>query len=410
MNDAAARPGTLRIRNVRLPGGRAVDVSIADGMFKSFEPAARGPAAVANTSDESTIDGAGRLMLPGLVEAHTHLDKTLWGLPWRPNSAGPRLIDYIENERRVRREINVPVGVRAAGLLEQMIALGSVHVRSHVDVDPEVGLSSVEALLTLRERVRGRCHLDLVAFPQFGMLTNPGTAELMEESLKLGVDAMGGIDPAGIDRDANRHLEFVFGAAVRQGRRIDIHLHDSGDLGVWQIGMIADLTEANGLAGRVMISHAYCLGTLDPVRLDALARRLADLDISILTTAPAEGPVPPAATLMAAGVNLCIGSDGVRDSWSPFGTGDMLERAMLLAYRFDWGKDEQLRAALDAASINGARAIGIADYGLRPGAPADFILIEAETVGDAIMRRPLERLVFHRGRLAAGALAGAALQ
>jgi len=276
------------------------------------------------------------------------------------------------------------------------------YVRSHVDVDPEIGLSSVEALLALREKVRGRCHLDLVAFPQFGMLTNPGTAVLMEESLKLGVDAMGGIDPAGIDRDANRHLEVVFGAAVRHDKRIDIHLHDSGDLGVWQIGMIADLTEANGFKNRVMISHAYCLGTLEPSRLDPLAQRLADLGISIMTSAPAEGHIPPAATLMAAGVNFCCGSDGVRDSWSPFGTGDMLERAMLLAYRFDWGKDTQLQAALDAASINGARAIGIKNFGLRPGAPADFVLIEAETVGDAIMRRPLDRLVFHRGRLAAG--------
>ena len=400
MNDTA-RPTTFTIRNVRLPDGRAVDVSIVDGTFRSFDPASRNGAA------GSALDGAGRLMLPGLVEAHTHLDKTLWGMPWRPNSAGPRLIDYIENERQVRRTLNVPVGTRAAGLLEQMISLGSVYVRSHVDVDPEIGLSSVEALLELREKVRGRCHLDLVAFPQFGMLTNPGTAELMEESLKLGVDAMGGIDPAGIDRDANRHLEFVFGAAVRQGRRIDIHLHDSGDLGVWQIGMIADLTEANGLKGRVMISHAYCLGTLEPGRLDPLAQRLADLGISILTTAPAEGSIPPAATLLAAGVNLCCGSDGVRDSWSPFGTGDMLERAMLLAYRFDWGKDAQLQAALDTASVNGAKAIGIENFGLKPGAPADFVLIEAETVGDAIMRRPLDRLVFHCGKLAAGTANGA---
>jgi len=285
MNQAAARPASLRVRNVRLPDGRAVDVAIEDGLFKSFAPAARGG------GEGSSLVGAGRLMLPGLVEAHTHLDKTLWGLPWRPNSAGPRLIDYIENERRVRREIDVPVGTRAAGLLERMISLGSVYVRSHVDVDPEIGLSSAEALLDLREKVRGRCHLDLVAFPQFGMLINPGTAELMEESLKLGVDAMGGIDPAGIDRDANRHLEFVFGAAVRHGKRIDIHLHDGGDLGAWQIGMIADLTEANGLAGRVMISHAYCLGTLEPGRLDPLAQRLADLGISILTSAPAEGHI-----------------------------------------------------------------------------------------------------------------------
>ena len=397
-------PAVREIRNVRLPDGRAVDVSVADGRFARFSPRSGTPDRKA--ADGGVIDGNGWLMLSGLVEAHTHLDKTLWGLPWRPNSAGPRLVDYIENEKRVRREIGVPVGVRAAALLDQMVAQGSVYIRSHVDVDPEIGLASAEALLDLRERNRARCHLDLVAFPQFGMLTNRGTAGLMEEALRLGFDAMGGIDPAGIDRDANRHLEFVFSAAVRHGKRIDIHLHDGGELGVWQIGLIADMTAAHGYVGKVTISHAYCLGTLDEARLDAMARRLADLDISILTTAPASGPIPPAASLMAAGVNLCCGSDGVRDSWSPYGTGDMLERAMLLAYRFDWDKDAQLATALEAASINGARAIGIPDFGLAEGCSADFVLVDAECVGDAIVRRPARRMVGHRGRIVAGGPTG----
>ena len=115
MNESA-RPKNLMIRNVRLPDGCAADVSITDGAFKSFEPAAR------NGADASSLDGAGRLMLPGLVEAHTHLDKTLWGMPWRPNSAGPRLIDYIENERSVRRSgfsgrsrRDLPVGIHQSG-------------------------------------------------------------------------------------------------------------------------------------------------------------------------------------------------------------------------------------------------------------------------------------------------------
>jgi cytosine deaminase len=402
MNDASRTKaaGSLAIGNVRLPDGRRVDVAIENGRFAAFRPAGTAPAT------GHAIDGAGRLMLPGLVEAHTHLDKTLWGEPWRPNSAGPRLVDYIENEKRVRREIATPVGARAAALLEQMIAMGSVYIRSHVDVDPEIGLGSVEALLDLRDRNRDRCHLDLVAFPQMGMLSNPGTTDLMEAALKAGVGTMGGIDPAGIDKDPVAHLDFVFGAAVRHGAGIDIHLHDGGELGAWQIGLIADMTEANGLAGRVMISHAYCLGTLEPGRLEAVARRLADLDISILTTAPADIAVPPAEALLAAGVNLCCGSDGIRDSWSPFGIGDMLERAMLLAYRFDWGRDAQLGAALDCATVNGARALGIDVYGLEAGASADCVLLEAETVGDAIMRRPRGRLVVYGGRIVAGAEAG----
>ncbi len=391
-------PDDMLIKNLRPMGRDCVDVLVADGRFVAFGPNLAPPDPAC-----PVVDGLNMLMLPGLVESHVHLDKTLWGLPWRPNSAGAAIEDHIENERRVRRGIGVPIGQRAGNLLRQCLANGSTHLRSHVDVDPEIGLGGVTALLALREEFRGRADLQLVAFPQTGMLIQPGTAALMEEAVKLGVDAVGGIDPAGIEGDPMGHLRTVFAIAGRHGSAVDIHLHDGGELGAWQIERIADFTQGSGMAGKVMIDHAYCLGMIGRTRLEAIARRLADQRISLMTSAPSDTAVPPVALLSEIGVNVCCGSDGIRDSWSPYGNGDMLERAMFLAMRFDWSKDGEFEAALMTATYNGARALGLTNYGIEPGKDADFVLVASETVAEAVVSRPRRELVVKRGRVIARA-------
>ena len=383
-------------RNLRQPGGAFVDLSIACGRIVAIEPAGRAAPARAQF-----VDGDGQLVLPALVESHVHLDKTLWGLPWRSHTAGPSLEDLIANERRVLREVKAPIAKRAGALLENCVAQGSLHIRSHIDVNPEIGLGHVEALLALREAYRDVVDMQFVVFPQTGMLIQPGTVELMERALEMGVEIVGGLDPAGIDNDPMRHLETIFNLAGKHGRGVDIHLHDGGELGVWQIERIADFTRDRGLAGKVMISHAFCLGMVPTARMEALGRRLADLRISLMTTAPADLSVPPVAFLKKLGVNICCGSDGIRDAWSPFGNGDMLERAMLLAFRFDWRKDEELASAFDSATTAGARALGLTGYGVAPGHAANFILLPAENLSDALARRPQQRTVVSRGKVIA---------
>lgn len=382
----------LSITAVRDLGGAAIDVTIRDGRIAALSPADRGVVA------DGDIDGRGYVLIPPLVESHVHLDKTLWGEPWRGNSAGPTLKDYIANERRVLASVKTPIRKRSGALLEQCIAQGSLHIRSHIDIAPDIGVKHVQAMLELRSAYGDIVDMQFVAFPQTGLLISPGTAELMEESLKLGVETVGGIDPAGIDGDVDGQLRVVFGLAERYGRGVDIHLHDRGEIGIGQMEKIADFTAASGLRNRVMISHAYCLGMATPARLEAVGQRLADLGISLMTSAPADTSVPPAAALSALGVNICCGSDGIRDAWSPMGNGDMLERAMLLAYRFDWGKDEELRQSLAAATECGAKALGLKGYGIRVGGPADFVLVKAENVADAVVRRPRERIVVKGGK------------
>jgi cytosine deaminase len=388
---------TQVIRNVRPMGGPAQDV-VLDEHARIAE---RVPAGTADMALATLLDGQGQLLLPALVESHVHFDKTLWNTPWRPNSAGPTRYHRITNEHGVLKDFDVPMAQRAGPLIEHCITRGSLYFRSHVDTQTVWGLQHVEQMLALRESYRSLIDLQLVAFPQGGMLTAPGTTRLMEQALELGLDVVGGIDPAGIDKDPIRHLETIFGYAVRYGRGIDIHLHDLGELGRWETERIADLTEAHGLSGQVMISHAYGLGAFAPAELEPLAERLAALRISIMTCAPANVTVPPVAMLRSHGVNVCSGSDGIRDAWSPMGNGDMLERAMLLALRFGWSKDEDLLAAFDIVSHAGARALGLTDYGLDLGCAANLLVLPAENVAAAVVDRCLQRTVISRGRIVA---------
>jgi cytosine/creatinine deaminase len=332
-----------------LRGGRpwghdgAADVLVRDGRIERI---GRG----LHAADAEVLDVEGMLLLPGLVDAHTHLDKTLFGGPWVPHSAGDALEDRIANDRNRRGELGIPSADRIAALLERMVAHGTTHVRSHTDIDPDVGLRGVEAVREAVRRLDGRVTVEQVAFPQHGLLTNPGTAELLERALADGVETIGGIDPAGIDRDPVRHLDVIFGLAARYGAGVDIHLHDPGSLGAWELELIAERTRDTGLGGRVTVSHAYGFSQADPAAQAQLIERLAEAGVTVLTAAVYSFPVPPVKRLRTAGVNVACGHDGICDLWGPYGSGDMLERAMHLAYRSTFRRDEDIELALDAAT------------------------------------------------------------
>ncbi len=378
--------------NMRDIDGQTVGIRCHNGRIEAIGPDITAPDA---------MDAEGRLVLPAFVEPHVHLDKTLWGEAWQPGQRASRLRDYIENERWVLGANTTAPEERAGRLLAQMLAYGTTAVRSHIDIAPDMGLSHVEAMMRLRETWSDRVDLQFVAFPQQGLLCRPGTGDLIRAAMDLGVETVGGLDPAGIDGDPDGQLRFIFDLAVEKGAGVDIHLHDKGDLGAWQVERIADYAEALGLAGKVMISHAYCLGMIPAARLEKIGRRLADNGISLMTSAPADVAVPPVEELTAMGVTVCCGSDGIRDSWSPFGNGDMLERAFLTAYRFDWNRDEDFARALNCATHAAAKAIGLQDYGLAVGNRADFVMIAASGAGDALCRRPADRRVVRRGKLVA---------
>ncbi|HWM12074.1 MAG TPA: amidohydrolase [Solirubrobacteraceae bacterium] len=353
------------------------------------------------------IDADGLLVLPGLVEAHTHLDKSLFGGPWIPHSAGDDLADRIANDRRRRGELGIPDVDRIVALLERMVASGTTHVRSHTDVDPEVGLRGVEAVREAAERLAGRVTVEQAAFPQHGVLTEPGTAELLEDALRGGVPCVGGIDPAGMDRDPVGQLDVILGLAERHGARVDVHLHDPGSLGVWELELIAERTRKHGLGGRVAVSHAYGFSDAGAAVQDRVIEQLAAAGVSLVTAAVYSFPVPPIERLRAAGVAVACGHDGIRDLWGPYGSGAMLERAMHVAYRSTFRRDEDIELALEAATYGGAAVLGLEAYGLSPGDRADLVLVDASTPAEAVVTHPTPAVVLKEGRVVArdGALA-----
>lgn len=385
----------MHLLNARHPDGRMLDVAIADGMIAALTPAG----SHLDGQPPGAHDLRGALLLPALVDGHVHLDKTLMGMPWRPNSGAADVAGRIANERAVRGGLAHSIETRANALLKRMTRHGTTALRTHVDIDDAVGLTGFHAVLRVIEAWRGRADIQLVAFPQSGIVTQPGVADLLDAALREGADLVGGLDPASIDGDAAAHLDIVFGLARRHGKGIDIHLHDTGPAGNAQLRDIAARTAAAGMAGIVTVSHAFSLGTADARDLAATADALAAAGVSILTSSPSAVPVPPVKALRGRGVTVFAGSDNIRDLWSPFGNGDMLERAMLVCLRQGFRSDEDIGVAFEICSDAGARILGLAGRSVSAGAPADLVAVPCETLAEAVAERPLRRQVFRAGRL-----------
>jgi cytosine deaminase len=385
----------LIIKNVHPLGADLVDIMIRKGRIVSIGPDLK--------ADEgmTSEDGRGAIALPGLVEAHTHLDKSLLGMGWRPHQAGPSLMDKIDNERRLKKEWNIDPARQSARQVEQSLIHGSTIIRSHVDIDNNVGLEGFQGVAETRKNYLQEIDIEIVVFPQSGLMSCPGTLELMDEALNNGADVIGGLDPCGIDRDPKGQLDAIFNLAGKHGKPIDIHLHEPDELGAFSMEMIIERTHALGMQGRVAISHAFCLGMSDRARAQGLVERLAKEDIAIATVATSSRPVPAAAELRDAGVTLCAGSDGIRDTWAPYGNGDMLERAMLLGLRNNFRYDSEIEYALWACTHGGAKMMGVKDYGLAKGCAGDLVLVDAETVAQAVVDRPRRKLVVKRGLIVA---------
>ena len=383
------------LRDVRPFGNDRTDMLIRDGRIEKFGVDLPGQPDI----EDENCEGA--ILLPGLVEAHTHMDKSLWGMGWREHQAGPSLRDKIDTERRLRKEWDIDPHRQSMRQALLSLGYGSTAIRSHVDVDTEVKLAGIEGVARTRDELGGLVDIEIVAFPQSGLMSRPGTLELLDEALRGPADVVGGLDPCGIDADPKGHLDAIFELADRHGKPLDIHLHEPGELGAFSMEMILERTHAMGMQGRVTISHAFCLGMPDRDRARALIDALADARIHIATVATPSRPVPLVEDLRAAGVTLCAGSDGIRDTWGPYGNADMLERAMLLGLRNNLRDDRDVEHALWCCSWGGAKVMGLKDYGIEEGCRADLVLVEAETVTHAVVSRPRRKLVMKDGNIVA---------
>ncbi|MEV0890011.1 amidohydrolase family protein [Promicromonospora sp. NPDC050262] len=408
------------LRDVRPWGGERSDLHIADGVITAVlphDPAAGGAArdtgggapggtvegAPGGTVEGApgVVDGGGLLALPGLVNAHAHVDKSWWGKPWVSYGGEPGTQGRIAHERAHRDELGIPGVDVTLAVLRESVRTGTTAVRSHVDVDLGVGLRGIEVVREAVAALGGAVHAEIVAFPQDGVLRRPGVLDLLDQAAAAGAEHVGGLDPASIDRDPVGQLDGLFAIAERRGVGIDVHLHDGGELGAFQIELMIDRTVRSGLQGKVNVAHGFAVGQLAGTRQADLVAAMGEAGITMTTVAPIGAAPLPLHALRAAGVAVGLGTDGIRDLWSPYGTGDLLTLTTQLARLSGFRRDEDLVTAARIASADAARFVGRAAHDLVAGAPADVVLVDAQNVPDAVVRAPRRALVVAAGRVVA---------
>jgi len=381
----------------RLADGRLVEIGVAGGRIATI-----GEGAAPSLSNRVPIlDIDGDLVLPGLVDGHMHLDKTLMGLPWMPHAAGPTRISRIETDKTILPHRPVSTAERASNLIEVCVARGTAHLRTHVDIDLENRLLKLDGVLAARDRHRGRVSVQIVAFPQGGVMRCPGVLDLLDAAVREGADLVGGIDPLEIDRDPKGQLDGIFAIAARHGVGLDIHLHEPGEMGLFNVQEICARTRALGLSGKVTISHGFCLGDITERKATAAAEMMVEAGVALVTHGAGGLTLPALEMLRAAGVLVFAGNDDIRDTWSPYGTGDLLERAAIIGWKADFRRDDQIETAFDLVSAAGAKALGIADYGIAVGGAATLFTIAASGVPEAVAAHPPRKLVLFDGRIVA---------
>lgn len=403
---------TYWLVNVSLESGLAVEKGIVTGtkcelcdmLVKNGVISVIEPASGAGREGVPVRDAGGLLALPSFAEMHCHLDKTLLTDAWRACRPAKNRIEIFDHEKNTLPHLPTDMAGRARHLISSLLGFGSTHIRTHVDIYPEAGLSRLDAVKEALSFYDGGLSTEIVAFPQHGLLRS-NSAGLVREALKNGAGIVGGVDPAEIDGNIEASLQQMMDLAVEADADIDLHLHDPGHLGVFTIRRLAALTEDAGWQGRVTISHAYCLGDISPAEAGALAELMANLQISLVTSVPIRFPIPPIPLMREKGVTVSLGCDNIFDLWSPFGSGDILERAARLAERFAWRDEVSLSRALGFIS-GGVTPLDGQGHRVWPlaGDDASLVLVDASCSAEAVARVSRRQATLVKGKLVAGYL------
>ncbi|AFH93798.1 amidohydrolase family protein [Providencia stuartii] len=349
----------------------------------------------------------GKLMLPAFRDMHIHLDKTFYGGPWQaPESReGKTILDMIALEQKLLPELQPYTQERAHALIKLIQSKGSTIARSHCNIEPVSGLKNLEALTQVLDQHQQDLTCEIVAFPQHGLLLSKAEP-LMREAMQAGAHYVGGLDPTNVDGAMEKSLDTMFQIALDYNKGVDIHLHETSPAGRAAIDYMIDTVDKNRtLRGKVTISHAFALATLTPEQAQETAHRLAEQHITIATTVPIGTLHMPLKTLNENGVFVMSGTDSVIDHWSPFGLGDMLEKANLYAQLYTRPDELSLSRSLAIATGN---KLPLDDKGKQVwplvGDDASFVLVDASCSAEAVARISPRQASFHKGSLASGAI------
>jgi cytosine/creatinine deaminase len=398
----------LVVRNARLLDGRLVDLGAEDGRWTRIGESLHVDAA-------AEIDADARLVTPPLVDCHLHLDASLTAGRPRYNESGT-LIEGIRVWGELKESLTTDdVFIRASEIVRWSAAQGTLFIRAHADVSTK-NEAPLRGLLRARDELAELVTIQVTAFPQDGVYSDPANDELLEKAVRLGADCVGGIPHYEPTAELGlREVHRVFELAKAYGRRVDVHCDETDDPSSRFLEVMADNTVRHGLGGRVTASHCTAMGSYEPYYSSKLRGFLERAGINIVVNPYAnsliQGRLDPypkrrgfaqLKELLAEGVNVSLGNDVIVDPWYLLGKADLVDAASLALHFTYMSALDEIPQLLDCATWRGARTLGIEDeYGVEEGKPADLVVFDAPTALEVMRLKPVRRWVIRRGRVIA---------
>jgi len=390
----------LVLRNARLAGqDRLVDIGIEGGRIAALRPTL--------VAEGEMLDLAGRLVSPGLIETHLHLDKTC--ILDRCRAEEGTLEEAVREVAAAKKGFTVEdVHARASRTLERAILHGTTHIRTHVEIDPGIGFTGLDGIRQLARDYAWAVDIEICIFPQEGLLNNPGTEERLVQALKQGIKVLGAAPYC--DSDPRGQIDRIFALAREYDVDIDMHLDLGSTPDEMQTEYVCAKTSEYGWGGRVAIGHVTRLSTVETPRFDAIARRLADAGVAVTVlpgtdlyltgrhqTHSVMRGVVPGHRLMAAGVNCTIATNNVLNPFTPYGDASLIRQANLYANVSQLGRKSDLAECLAMITTRAARLMRLADYGIALGMPADLVVLDCRGATEAIAELAPALYAFKRG-------------
>lgn len=391
------------LRKVRIKDGEGLkDVAIEKGKIVAIEADIQGTA-------EREINAEGRVLIPGLIESHIHLDKALIA-DRLPNKSGT-LWEAIEVTGKLKPTFTrEDIEERARKTLMMLIKKGTTHIRTHSEFDPTQGFTGFETVMKLKNEFKHLIDIQVVAFPQEGIFKCPGTEEMMYQAMEMGADIVGGIPYN--DMPAKDHIDLVFEIAKKYNRPIDFHQDFKDDADGITIEYVCEKTIKEGFEGNVSVGHLTSLGALPKERLQPIIELMSKAGVSVMSLPATDlhlggrkdeynvrRAVTPVRALRDGGVNMCLASNNIRNAFTPYGNGDLMQIAMLAIPVSHLGGADDLPTVLPMITSNSAKALGLKDYGLEVGKNADLVLLDTKAVSEAIIDIPDRLFVIKNGKI-----------